>query len=92
MFFCVNSLDCFVPNDEKGRHEELDLQDLQELQCFLMVHIAQNACKSKILTCILQNELRWAIIAHMFYLFKRKDVGITLGNHPIEGCGYPPRS
>ena len=72
MFFCVNSLDCFVPNDEKGRHEELDLQDLQELQCFLMVHIARNACKSKFLMCILQNELRWAIIAHMFYLFKRR--------------------
>jgi len=44
--------------------------ELQELQCFLMVHIAQNECKSKFLMCILQNELRWVIIAHMFYLFK----------------------
>ena len=49
-----------------------DLQDLQELQCFLMVHIGRNACKSRFLMCILQNELRWVIIAHMFYLFKRR--------------------
>lgn len=67
-------LDAYHTNDEKGRHHELDLQDLQELQCFLMVYIAQNACKSKFLMCILQNELRWVIIAHMFYLFKRRRV------------------
>ena len=63
----------FAPrNDEKGRHEEGDLHHLQELQRFLIVHIGRNACKSKFLMCILQNELHCYIIAHMFYIFKRR--------------------
>jgi hypothetical protein len=37
----------------------LDLQDLQDLQRFLMVHIGLNDCKSKFLMCILLIELRW---------------------------------
>ena len=63
-------MDLLFQRDEKT-NPPTDLHDLQELQCFLMVHIAQNECKSKFLMCILQNELRWVIIAHMFYLFKR---------------------
>ena len=64
-------MDLLFQRDEKT-NPPADLHDLQELQCFLMVHIAQNECKSRFLMCMLQNELRWVIIAHMFYLFKRR--------------------
>ena len=47
-----------------------DLQDLQELQCFLIAHIGRYECKSKFLMCILANRRNWDIIAQKFYLFK----------------------
>ncbi len=36
-----------------------DLQDLQDLQCFLMVHIGQSECKSELLMCTFANRCNW---------------------------------
>jgi len=55
-----------------------DLQELQDLQCFLIVHIGRFECKSDFLMCFFASRCNWGYYSTFVLFFQIRFVG-----HPI---------
>ena len=51
------------------------MQDLQELQCLLMVHIGKFECKSKLLMCIFANRCEWDYYSTYVLFYQIRFIG-----------------